>query len=267
MFDIYKQFICNYTFGGISNFNKNYDVSDSLNFSSLHNNYVNSIVNLSKFSLIKNRVHGGLLDNRLLSYKISNSLEYFYKNNDDLDMSYIFKFLLPDIVSTRNLNKFSSFNIFFNSSCLSNLSDTNVDINYFSISKNNGILLFNFNFFKNCLNSSNTGFVDVNSFIGNIGLKSNFFLFNFSNFGLFKKNCPLPIYESNFFFKNFFNFNIIDLATNNFYGLYSNKVDNFYLSINDSISNQKRLNISKGILLPSDINIHIICGSKDVIHS
>jgi hypothetical protein len=33
------------------------------------------------------------------------------------------------------------------------------------------------------------------------------------------------------------------------------------------IGNMRRLRVTKGICLPSDFPIHIICGSKDVIHS
>ena len=40
-----------------------------------------------------------------------------------------------------------------------------------------------------------------------------------------------------------------------------------YKEINTNISSIRRLRVSKGISLPSDISIHIICGSKDVIHS
>jgi len=34
-----------------------------------------------------------------------------------------------------------------------------------------------------------------------------------------------------------------------------------------NIGNMRRLRVTKGICLPSDYPIHIICGSKDVIHS
>jgi hypothetical protein len=40
-----------------------------------------------------------------------------------------------------------------------------------------------------------------------------------------------------------------------------------YKEINTNISSIKRLRVSKGICLPSDFSIHIICASKDVIHS
>ena len=33
------------------------------------------------------------------------------------------------------------------------------------------------------------------------------------------------------------------------------------------VGNMRRLRVTKGICLPSDFPIHIICGSKDVIHS
>ena len=40
-----------------------------------------------------------------------------------------------------------------------------------------------------------------------------------------------------------------------------------YLPLSSSISASRRLRVTKGITLPSDTPIHIICGSKDVIHS
>jgi len=40
-----------------------------------------------------------------------------------------------------------------------------------------------------------------------------------------------------------------------------------YLPINSDISTSRRLRVTKGITLPSDIPMHVICGSKDVIHS
>jgi len=47
----------------------------------------------------------------------------------------------------------------------------------------------------------------------------------------------------------------------------SNKNRFNFNEINNNIPNIKRLRVSKGICLPSDFNIHIICASKDVIHS
>lgn len=40
-----------------------------------------------------------------------------------------------------------------------------------------------------------------------------------------------------------------------------------YVPINSDISASRRLRVTKGITLPSDIPMHVICGSKDVIHS
>jgi hypothetical protein len=40
-----------------------------------------------------------------------------------------------------------------------------------------------------------------------------------------------------------------------------------YVPINSDISVSRRLRVTKGITLPSDIPMHVICGSKDVIHS
>ena len=40
-----------------------------------------------------------------------------------------------------------------------------------------------------------------------------------------------------------------------------------YLPLNSDISASRRLRVTKGITLPSDTPMHVICGSKDVIHS
>jgi hypothetical protein len=40
-----------------------------------------------------------------------------------------------------------------------------------------------------------------------------------------------------------------------------------YSEMNNNIQNIKRLRVTKGICLPSDIDIHVIRASKDVIHS
>jgi heme/copper-type cytochrome/quinol oxidase subunit 2 len=40
-----------------------------------------------------------------------------------------------------------------------------------------------------------------------------------------------------------------------------------YVPLSSSISASRRLRVTKGISLPSDVPMHIICGSKDVIHS
>ena len=40
-----------------------------------------------------------------------------------------------------------------------------------------------------------------------------------------------------------------------------------YLPLNSDISVSRRLRVTKGVTLPSDTPMHVICGSKDVIHS
>lgn len=40
-----------------------------------------------------------------------------------------------------------------------------------------------------------------------------------------------------------------------------------YVPLNSDISASRRLRVTKGITLPSDTPMHVICGSKDVIHS
>ena len=40
-----------------------------------------------------------------------------------------------------------------------------------------------------------------------------------------------------------------------------------YVPLSSDISASRRLRVTKGVTLPSDTPMHIICGSKDVIHS
>ena len=40
-----------------------------------------------------------------------------------------------------------------------------------------------------------------------------------------------------------------------------------YVPLNSAISVSRRLRVTKGVTLPSDTPMHVICGSKDVIHS
>lgn len=40
-----------------------------------------------------------------------------------------------------------------------------------------------------------------------------------------------------------------------------------YIPLNSDISASRRLRVTKGVTLPSDTPMHVICGSKDVIHS
>lgn len=40
-----------------------------------------------------------------------------------------------------------------------------------------------------------------------------------------------------------------------------------YVPLNSDISVSRRLRVTKGVTLPSDTPMHVICGSKDVIHS
>lgn len=40
-----------------------------------------------------------------------------------------------------------------------------------------------------------------------------------------------------------------------------------YVPLSSNISASRRLRVTKGVTLPSDIPMHVICGSKDVIHS
>jgi len=41
---------------------------------------------------------------------------------------------------------------------------------------------------------------------------------------------------------------------------------NYSLAL-DEIGSIRRLRVTKGVYLPSDVPMHVVCGSKDVIHS
>jgi len=114
----------------------------------------------------------------------------------------------------------------------------------------NSIIFFNQNFFdikKNNIISSKDKF--------SLLLNNNLNMFNYLNINSIHNNTLISnvkkLYYEYYLFqlqkssKNRFNFN----------------------EINNNIPNIKRLRVSKGICLPSDFNIHIICASKDVIHS
>ena len=96
--------------------------------------------------------------------------------------------------------------------------------------------------------------------------------FDIKNNSIFSNNLQLNLFSNLNFFKYtiYGNFNDIKNIYYNYYLLQlqkSNKSRFDYKEINNNISNIKRLRVSKGICLPSDFSIHIICASKDVIHS
>lgn len=202
----------------------------------------------------------------LLSFKQNNNfVEYFYKNNDDLDMNFISKFLLPDIVSTRNLNKFNKFNFFLNNLNFSVFSRKSVSLS----ASNDSFILFNFLFFKNISDIFHKNNVNLSVFLNDFNYNSINCLFSHNKYNIFKTSFFLNLNKISNFKNSGFKFNSIDFK--NLIELFSNNrsryTDFSFLKLEDSVSNQKRLNISKGIFLPSDMNIHLICGSKDVIHS
>jgi heme/copper-type cytochrome/quinol oxidase subunit 2 len=56
---------------------------------------------------------------------------------------------------------------------------------------------------------------------------------------------------------------LFDLATN----LTKVRARSAYEFVRCDVGSMRRLRVTKGICLPSDYPIHVICGSKDVIHS
>jgi hypothetical protein len=73
--------------------------------------------------------------------------------------------------------------------------------------------------------------------------------------------------------KNFFNLDINFNLQKNLFFYYENLIQKSqkfsfkFKELNLNVSSIKRLRVSKGICLPSDYSIHLICSSKDVIHS
>ena len=268
LYRLFTEFKVNLLSSGSLNFSANSCINDF--------NFINklSVFGLNFFNSYNNNIvmpttNDGALSNRLSNFNNKNSVEYFYKNNDDLDINFIFKYLLPDVVSTRNLNKINKFNNFFNKLSSASLFKNNLElVNIIDSNSNLSYILFNFFFFKNTVASVNSTFLLMDSYLSDLKLSSLSYLFKINKFNVFKNTKSLVIGNSNVLFSNTFNFSIIDTAKHKFSKLLRS-IDNntAFTKINDSVSNQKRLNISKGIFLPSDINIHIICGSKDVIHS
>jgi hypothetical protein len=106
--------------------------------------------------------------------------------------------------------------------------------------------------------------------IDNIMSYQNFF--DIKNNSITSNSLQINLFSNLNFFKysDSHNFNNIKNIYYNYYILQlqkSNKSRFNFLQLNNNIPNIKRLRVSKGICLPSDINIHIICASKDVIHS
>ena len=100
--------------------------------------------------------------------------------------------------------------------------------------------------------------------------------FDIKNNSIVEKNMSSSLY-SNLNALSYYNFasgsNFIDSVKTVYFNYYmlqsqkSNKNKFEFKEINNNPTSVRRLRVSKGICLPSDFSIHIICGSKDVIHS
>lgn len=62
-------------------------------------------------------------------------------------------------------------------------------------------------------------------------------------------------------------FNFSDVISSFSKGLSSSKNRSAYEVVRCEVGSMRRLRVTKGVCLPVDYPIHVICGSKDVIHS
>ena len=214
-----------------------------------------SIIELKNLKLLLDCKDVGSID--WLLYK-NNFIEYFLYNSNFLNYWTSLWFFKD------NLYNFSN-KLFFNKNFKDNCDILNKlflinslrdkELKNISIDFKNNIYMENDLIIKSIDNiMSYQNFFDIknNSIIGN-SLQINLF----SNLNFFKY---LDSHSFNNIKNIYYNYYILQLQK-------SNKSRFNFSQLNNNIPNIKRLRVSKGICLPSDINIHIICASKDVIHS
>lgn len=247
----------------------------SLKINFLKNNFfwnfnylrINSILEIKNLKILLNNTYP---NDTLYSFDYffyeNNYFNYFLFNNNFLNYWSFFWFFKD------NLHNFSN-KIFFNKNFKDNLSIINKAylILSFKDKEFKNLYLKNNNYF----NINNNLFIDDFSSIFN--LYQNFFDIK-KNTILNNDNLKLHLFSDLNMFKYLNNYSVFDnkLLNNikslyyDYYLLQLQKSDKYrfnFKEINNNISNIKRLRVSKGICLPSDFNIHIICASKDVIHS
>jgi len=257
----FKNYLASYKF--LFKINK-FKFSNNNNFVTNKNiiNNVNSYIKLFKFYKLstKNIIYNNL-NTKLSKLKI----ESFNKNIHKLKILYI----KIDAIShlKKNYGVFTKTDILINNNSIfqnnykntfnknQNLWITNInlntklDINIFSkINKLNYLIKYNL----------------INNQFNNNKINYNLFILNKVNFKqyLFNKKLYNFLPEAGIdLSQTFFNSKLlIETSTTR----QTNSLNNNNLIFGGLTS---RIRVTSGVILPSDINIHLICGSKDVIHS
>ena len=225
---------------------------------------VNSLLEFKQLNALtsdfnSNNLNWFFYKNILLSYFIKNTNFLFYWSN-----LWSFK----DNLTSFNNKLFFSKNFKYNSDLLNKLliissfNEKEIMNIHESNVKTSSSLIFSNNFLINDIKNL------LSLYQNNLDIKNNSLSSDNSVFLLFN--------DLNFFKYDSFiysNYNIIKLSKSLYYNYYllqlqkSTKSRFEFKEINNNISSIKRLRVSKGICLPSDFSIHILCGSKDVIHS
>lgn len=217
----------------------------------------NSLIDIKKLNLL---LYNNKLSNNDISWFLykNNLNELFLYNSNFLNHWTSFWFFKD------NLQNFSN-KLFFNKNFKDNIDLLNKT--YLITSFKDKELKNLFNYSKNSLYQTNDLIIkDINSIIS----YQNFF--DIKNNNITSSSLQVNLFSNLNFLKysNFENFKNIKKIYYDYYILQlqkSNKSRFDYKEINNNIPNIRRLRVSKGICLPSDFSIHIICASKDVIHS
>lgn len=241
----------------------------SLRVNFLKNNFfwnfnVMSFNPMSEICFLNTMVCSNFLFNVNYWFFSENNLNYYFFNNSNFINLWASFWFFKD-----NQQNFCN-KLFFNK---------NFKDNFDMLNKSSVVFSFKSKEIKNITNDE-VHSIDLNSLVNsdllnilnlyqnNFDIKNNFSIspFNnlnlFSNLNYFKYNSlesnPLSIQK--FIKSYYYNFFLLQLQK-------QTKSRFSYVEINNNIPSIRRLRVSKGICLPSDFNIHVICGSKDVIHS
>lgn len=268
---LFNKYIKKLSFNDILNDNSNANIkhinffkSYNLNLLKFDSFYLNNIsFNKNSFSFSVNFIN-----------KFNNLNVNFLKNNF---IFFYFKF------NFNSLNIFNELEFTFNGS-----SDIFYLNNFFNLLESSWLL-------KDNIQNFNNKIFYLKNFIVNIESLQKLLVQN-----SFKQKELLKFknFDNSFYFNNFINNDLLNISSEYLFNIFndekiknkstniiSNHVKNLYYNyflnnsnyknnfrfdfkeINNNISAIKRLRVSKGICLPSDYSIHIICSSKDVIHS
>ena len=235
------------------------------NFNKFYLNSINEIKNINSllclnfdtcsfnwFFYKKNLVQYFILNSNFLNYW--SSLWFFKDNLQNFSNKIFFNKNFKD--NSDLLNKIFLISSFKDKE-LKNIFNNNYQLNNSLTSINNDLLLLRdfsavLNLYQNNFDIKNNVIINLN--INNL-LLNDLNLFKSLDNNIFSQNNIINKFKS-----LYYNYYILQLQKS-----LKSRFD--YKEINNNISNIRRLRVSKGICLPSDISIHIICASKDVIHS